>query len=82
MQYILSQTEYDELKNTQKQKSISEKNELQKVCTNVANTMPVFWGWGVPDNKPWGCIVNRPDWYCDKCPVQTICPKEWKNFSQ
>ena len=83
MQYILSQEEYDALRKKQeKEISLSEK-KLQKLCTEIADTMPIQWGWGQPEPKPWGCIFTQEDdWYCDQCPVQDICPNPYKHWSK
>lgn len=83
MQYILSQEEYDALIE-EKENHIQMSNaQLQKLCTKIADEMPVKWGWGGPDPKPWGCLITQDDeWYCDKCPVQEICPHEWKSWSK
>lgn len=83
MQYILTQAEYDELKRKQSlQLELSEK-KLQALCTKIADAMPVTWGWGGPDPKPWGCKLSAEDeWYCDKCPVQDICPSDEKDWSK
>lgn len=45
--------------------------------------------------KPWRCILTvekeaeesgvtyyHDDWFCDKCPVQAICPQERKSWSK
>lgn len=83
MQYILTQEEYDALKLAKAEAITLSRSKLQKLCTKIADTMPVKWGWGEPDPKPWGCIItakaNDDEWYCDKCPVQDICPadKHW-----
>lgn len=83
MQYILSEEEYSALKKEQEQSIRLAKGKLQKLCTKIADEMPVTWGWGGNDPKPWGCIESsKEEWYCDKCPVQTICPKEWKHYSK
>lgn len=86
MMYILTQEEYVELKQAKSEKIQMSKKKLQTLCTKIANEMPVNWGWGGPDPKPWGCIHTENDeydeWYCDKCPVQEICPEEWKNWSK
>lgn len=42
MQYLLTQEEYDALRARQ-QHEISTK-KLQKLCTKIADTMPVKWG--------------------------------------
>lgn len=96
MQYILSQREYDELTEGRASMLSStriglSKNQLQKLCTKIADEMPVKWGWGdvrpkddVP--KPWGCVITREksgdEWYCDTCPVQDICPSDSKPYSK
>lgn len=75
------------------EKTGKEKDKVreQRRCTDIANTLPIVWGWGGPDPKPWGCIITEsekaePDhyseWYCDKCPVQDECPYEHKEWSK
>ena len=84
MQYILTQEEYNALKEEQvKIFRLSEK-KLQDLCTKICNEMPVKWGWGGPDPKPWTCILTQEDdeWYCDKCPVTEICPNPRKSWSK
>ncbi len=83
MQYILTEREYKALKNKQKLDLGLQEDKLQALCTKIANEMPVNWGWGDPDPKPWMCILTEEDeWYCDSCPVQEICPHEWKHWSK
>lgn len=100
MQYILTQEEYDALKEKQKLHLDMQGKKLQELCTKICDTMPVDWGWGGrkgdPENiKPWGCILTyeaeakakgehyyHDDWYCDQCPVQDICPHDWKSWSK
>lgn len=81
MQYILTQEEYDNLKSIQEAVVHSNKKKLQVLCTKIADTMPVRWGWDSGEEaKPWGCIHStNHDWYCDSCPVTEICPsnKSW-----
>jgi len=86
MQYILTQEEFDELNKVKQHKFDVTTKQLQKLCTKIANEMPVTWGWGGPDPKPWGCIHTRleddnEEWYCDECPVKSICPST-KNWSK
>ena len=57
MQYILSEKEYQELKKKQVLDFDVEKNKLQKLCTKIANTMPVFY-WKRKEASIWGCILN------------------------
>lgn len=81
MMYILTQEEYDALnqKNIKAAKDL--KDTVQDLCTRVANSEPVKEGWHA--GKPWGCILTKEDeWYCDECPVQNVCPKEWKRWSK
>lgn len=85
MMYILTEQEYGDLRKKQALDLKLKKDELQKLCSKIANEMPVKWGWGGPDPKPWGCVLTQEgddEWYCDKCPVQTICPSDRKSWSQ
>lgn len=92
MQYILTQAEYDELKQRAAplrpwRPDLTTK-QLQTLCTKICNTMPVNWGWvgPGPDPKPWVCKItqarNGIEWYCDTCPVQDICPHDDKEYSK
>lgn len=80
MQYLLSETEYNALVAAAKKRPALSDAKLQKLCTKIANEMPVKWGWGGPDPKPWGCMLTKRqmegEWYCDSCPVNTICPAD------
>lgn len=84
MQYILSQEEYDELRAKQKHEIQLSKSKLQKLCTKIANEMPIKY-WSNTEAQPWGCKLNKDDdyneWYCDECPVQDICPAP-KSYSK
>ena len=83
MQYILTQEEYDALKSAQVTSLKLSKQKLQKLCTKIADTMPVVWGWGENDPRPWGCIHSEEDeWHCDQCPVKDICPETCKSWSK
>ena len=80
MQYILTQEEFDALNAKRELRIKCLNTELQTLCTKIANEMPIVWGWGGDDPKPWGCVMtDEHEWYCDQCPVQTICPatKQW-----
>ena len=83
MQYILNEEEYKTLNNKRSYEISLSKKKLQDLCTNIANHMPVQEGWY--KGKPWKCILNDDmeyEWYCDDCPVQQICPYEYKSYSQ
>lgn len=87
MQYLLTPEEYNKLKQASdelarlKAKGPNTK-ELQKVCTKIANEMPIKF-WGRKEAAPWRCVITlRDEWYCDECPVQTICPYEHKSWSK
>jgi hypothetical protein len=82
MNYLLTEREFKALcEAAERANKMPSEAELQKLCTEIADTMPVNWGWGGNDPKPWGCILSKKtEWYCDSCPVQDICPfddKEW-----
>jgi hypothetical protein len=80
MQYLLTEEEYNKLKQTQELDLKLKKDGLQKLCTKIANTMLVDEGWY--KGKPWGCILTHDDWYCDSCPVAGICPHPSKKWSK
>ena len=87
MQYILTEKEYEALiKNNQDpNKVIVNKNELQRVCTLVAKTIPVKVSW-LKEPTIWGCILSDDSDndapYCDYCPVVKLCPHTGKEFSK
>lgn len=85
MQYILTQEEYDTLLETKKAKLQLEDRELQDLCTKIAKEMPVQCSWNKTGRpSPWGCILDseEPEEYCDDCPVQDICPNDYKGYSK
>jgi hypothetical protein len=83
MQYILSEEEYEALQSKQTEQLQLNNKKLQALCTKIANEMPVKWGWGGPDPKPWGCkLTDEDEWHCDKCPVSEICPSDDKDWSK
>ena len=84
MQYILNEDEYKQLVAAANKKPLVRLSTegLQTLCTKICNEMPVVWeGWlKERPPSPWGCkLTNENEWYCDNCPVQTICPtgKSW-----
>ena len=81
MMYVLTQEEFDALQEKKRQISEDARKVLQDLCTRVANSEPVKEGWY--EGKPWGCVLTvEHEWYCDDCPVQDVCPKEWKRWSK
>ncbi len=85
MQYLLREQEYHLLKNEQAIKYQIEIDELQRLCTLAAKYIPVKRDWEDKDAKqrPWGCILIADSIaYCDKCPVQILCPNRDKYFSK
>jgi hypothetical protein len=81
MMYILTQSEMDELNQRNIKAAADLHNTLQDLCTRIANTELVKTGWY--EGKPWGCVLTvEHEWYCDDCPVQTVCPLEWKHWSK
>ena len=83
MQYLLTENEYIELVRAADESKNTMRKSEQELCTNIANTMPIDWGWGDGNPKPWRCILTAEnEWYCDSCPVQDICPYEDKLWSK
>lgn len=86
MQYILSEEEYKELQRQAKRPQLVtiSKAKLQTLCTKIANEMPISVSWNKPrPPEPWGCILTQDyEYYCDECPVQTICPHDDKSWSK
>jgi len=91
MQYLLTQKEYDKILEQASFKEGVNKKVIQKLCTEVANHKPVYKDY---EGKivPWGCVLNEPAdpingkvyciEYCDECPVQEVCPNEYKHWSK
>lgn len=83
MQYLLTQEEYDILLNKAINKEKELKDTIQDLCTKVCDNMPIKLDWGEPEMRPWKCILTlSEDWYCDQCPVQDVCPNDFKNWSK
>lgn len=86
MQYLLSAEEYSALKAGAQVERDALKADLQKLCTLVACHMPIQRDWESRDRpeRPWGCILVKAQHpgYCDKCPVQDLCPHVLKEFSR
>lgn len=86
MQYILSEDEYQELKSVKKKALNTDKRKLQQICTLAAIHIPIVPSWN-PNAapEPWGCVLASEDQdsdCCDECPVTSICPYEYKQWSQ
>lgn len=87
--YILTQEELDALQKQQEATLKLSKDKLQELCTQIADTMPIKY-WGRQDAEPWRCILtvkkewegDFDEWYCDECPVRSICPNTSKQYSQ
>ena len=87
MQYILTQAEYDDLCRAQFRLTTARESELQRLCTDAANHIPITRGWAPNDpSAPWGCILDESSpnhcGYCDDCPARRICPHDKKEWSQ
>ena len=90
MQYILNEEEMEEIRQLRaKMKGLPSVDKLQKMSTKIADEWPTWRGWDKKnphDPEPWGCVITREaegeEWYCDECPVQNICPNEWKSWSK
>ena len=85
MQYLLTQEEYDALRARQQHEIDISRDQLQKLCSEIADTMPIKRPWNKnAEPAPWGCVltVDGEEWYCDRCPVQKICPNPYKEWSK
>jgi hypothetical protein len=83
MQYILTQEEYDALVKANETAAIEAKSTLQKLCTMVADNMPLDEPNWEGKKLPWGCILSyKGEHYCDRCPVEELCPYPHKHWSQ
>jgi hypothetical protein len=83
MQYILTVDEYNGLLKRKKILEDENTQKLQNLCSKIACEMPIKF-WNNTEATPWGCILvpeSRIE-YCDECPVQEICPKQYKSWSQ
>ena len=85
MQYLLTQEEYNKLQNeAARGRELPSDKELQELCTEIADTMPVLLSWRPAEEpSPWGCIMTtKSTEYCDHRPVKTICPNKEKKYSK
>jgi hypothetical protein len=80
MKYLLTQEEYDALQNKADNIIKDARDTIQDLCTRVANYEVLTKGWA--RGEPWGCILTKTTEYCDECPVQDVCPYEWKEWSK
>lgn len=84
MQYILTESEYNELRMQSLKENVKTKQSLQQVCTLAAINTPIK-EWGHNGNTTWGCLLAEADDHnevCDECPVQHQCPNEYKEWSK
>lgn len=85
MQYILTVEELKALNDKiDSFKGMPSRDELQKICTKIADEFPIKPSWMKDrDPAPWQCIRTvKYEWYCDECPVKTICPYPHKHHSK
>ena len=88
MQYILSEEEMAEVRALKERtRSLPDLVKLQEMCTKIADEWPTWRGWNNElGPEPWGCVItyegNGHEHYCDECPVQDICPMEFKSWSK
>lgn len=82
MQFILTVEEYKALLDkAELAKTIPNKNDLQEVCTKLADNFVLTSGWR--KGNVWGCILTvNTEWYCDECPSQKVCPYPKKHWSK
>lgn len=84
MQYLLTQAEYENMREAAKVLEREVTNRLQRVCTVAAERVPITLSWGQWAERPlpWGCVLTRSAEYCDYCPVVNECPSKEKEFSK
>jgi hypothetical protein len=78
--YILTKEEYDTLIEKSHKLSKDTEETLQDLCTRVANSEVVKEGWY--KGHAWECYLTKEDWYCDWCPVRSVCPYPYKEVSK
>lgn len=84
MQYLLTEQEFENLNIRTNKVESENKEQLQRLCTLVADPMLITLPWDKDGKKiPWTCILtNAHQEYCDCCPVSTDCPSPYKNWSK
>lgn len=88
MQYVLTEEEYKFLTSVEKERLEAEEKQQQKFCTLAAIHIPIKQDWRSKDDplyvSPWGCILDEENdpGYCDDCPVQDVCPNDFKKWSK
>ena len=84
MQYILTEYEYDSLKARQRYNIKILKQELQSLCVEIAEGLPVVMSARDSTLGIHGCIFSKIHKanYCDDCSVKSICPNEDKLLSK
>lgn len=84
MQYILDEKEMEAVRKLRSdQIHLPSSKILQEMCSKIADEWATWTGWDENSNpEPWGCVLTTDyEHYCDRCPVQDICPnpnKEWR----
>jgi hypothetical protein len=82
MQYVLTNEEYEELKNRPELVRQSFKAVVQDLCIQVCDNMPIKF-WENKDARVWGCWkTDKAREYCDECPVTGQCPEKHKRWSK
>ena len=85
MQYLLTQAEFGEIYDKHHKEVNILLVRLQDACTLAAEHVKVRLDDEEPEEglQPWGCVMVTDGLsYCDKCPVQKLCPNEHKRYSK
>jgi hypothetical protein len=94
----LKRVKQDELDSIKQQYQVEKRKDSikhQKLMTQIADTMPIKY-WGRNEASPWRCIItvaaeakkrNDPEegdseWYCDECPVKSLCCYPYQRSSK
>lgn len=80
MQYLLSEKEFDDLTHAKDDEILNYRMIIQNLCFRLAEAEIVEHYNG--DKKPWGCVKNGTQTYCDLCPVKVQCAYSGKRVSK
>jgi len=81
MMYILTQEEFDALQEKKRKITEDAQKILQDLCTRLANSEILPEGHWL-QGETWGCVLSNTAECCDDCPVEAVCPNEWKEWSK
>lgn len=85
MQFLLTKEEYSKLVDMAQQRSVTDIETIQRLCTFVADNVPVTISPTMAP-QPLGCILTESsdnyNGYCGDCIVVRDCPSKYRRFSK